>query len=62
MPMSGCRGGSRTLDQLHENAVFGLVAAWTVVAEDFDDFVEQGRTHPAPRVDDPGLDGRTVGR
>jgi hypothetical protein len=50
------------LDQLQEDAVFGLVTAWAVVADDFDEIVEQGRTLAAPRAADPGLDIRTVRR
>jgi hypothetical protein len=42
-------GLARRLDQLQENAVFGLVTTWAVDADDVDDFVEQGRTLAAAR-------------
>src|SRR5262245_59010947 len=48
------------LDQFQDDAVFGLVAALTVVADDLDDLVEQGRVLAGPGATDPVLDVRTV--
>src|SRR6185295_2719523 len=49
------------LDQLQEDAVFGLGAAWTVITKDVDDLVEQRRPCPAASTEDLGLDPWTVG-